>query len=143
MKNRNAEIELDQAVNELSALANEQNRVANERARLKEKAHNIRGEKRNITTSFVRQAMDKFIEAMKHEGDKSRYIRGRFSDTFTKHVNRHGWFNSISNKHGEAIDQYNKALRNLNEVFVDELLTKEDARARLLNMAGIKNIHRN
>ena len=108
----------------------------------KMQARELRREKRAIQGEFIGAAFDEFLEHMNSQNyylGKEAYIAGRYTGTFTKYVNR---TIPINMEHNEAIHAFNEALKNLNKVFVDQILANPDrARHRLMELAGLKNLN--
>lgn len=109
-------------------------------------ARNLKHEIREEKTEIILELMEKFIENMKTGWERDNYIRGGYSDEFTKFVARRkgtSWWGptSISDKHTKAQRVFNDALHELNRVFVAELSLLDSNELRNLSEKwNLKNL---
>ena len=97
----------------------------------------VRREKANAIESMLAD----FIEDMRHSDLHDKYIEGCYTSEFTRHVNRNGGLFSLSNRHYQAQEAFNKALRELNGVFVDDIMALSPLDCvRLSNSWGLKKL---
>ena len=124
--------------NKVWEIAYKRKEIAKERAEMKERLKNLQNEYNEYRNDIIVSLFDKFREKMELSSNRADYINGRYSDEFTRHINRNI---SFSARHYNAINNYNIALRNLNTVFLDEVITNtEKVRKDLATFAGLKNL---
>ena len=125
----------------LKGIESRQRELAKKRAEIKQETVELRNVRRDETRTFIKAALIDFLETMASGGwARTAYIRGGYSDDFTKHVNRHLYMRGVNSKHERAINEYRKALENLNETFLEALENDPQARERLINLSGLKNL---
>lgn len=115
---------------------------AEEISKLKESKVRVQQEQKAEKASFIREALQNFLDDMDKTWDRRKYISGGYSSEFTRFVSRGNmWHYAISEKHGDAVRIFNDAKEELNEIFVQEL--QKCAPEKLDHLAhnwGLKNL---
>jgi len=138
---------MNQKLNTIQSLNTRAGTIAQARRELKNESAFIREEKRGMSQSFIREALDKFLSVMRGEHwQQDRYINGSYSDEFTRHVSRsnRSWYGAartdgLSDNHTQALINYRAAFIKLNTAFLEAIQT-EEGKEKLLSRACLKNI---
>ena len=102
--------------------------IERQKEKLLQKKNSIRAELSDEKESIVRAMAFDFVKSVCHEDfgkwNRRSYVNGTagHSHPFTKYVSRLGFDTALSDAHRAAQQEYKAALRNLKQVFMDEIV---------------------